>query len=163
MNKHLMALMVLALCAGQYAGAVAIGAGGGKKSVARMIDNSGGPVMFSDDKPWKVFEVKDTATAAQVVDESGVAPKQGMVKRVCLESAAAIPAASDSVIFWDTVTAADMATGGGSRRIMPPVMRVSGAEHCLEVNAMFTSGLGVKQGASVGSTYVYWRELGGNR
>ena len=160
--KTLMTLMVLAICAGQ-AFATAVNSGGGKKSVARMNDSSGYPIQFNDDKPWKVFEVKDTSTAAQLVDESSVAPKQGMVKRVCLESAAAIPAASDSVVFWDTVTAADIATSGAGRRIMPPVMRVSGVEKCLEVNALFTSGLGIKQGASVGSTYVYWRELGGYR
>jgi hypothetical protein len=161
--KMLLVLAVLAPFCAELALATAVNAGGGKKSVARMNDSSGYPISFNDDKPWKVFELKDTTTAAQVLDESGVAPKQGMVKRVCLESAPAIPSASDYAYLWDTVTAADMVITGAGRRIAPPIQRLSGVEKCVELNALFTSGLGIDQGTAVGSVYVYWRELGGYR
>ena len=155
--KTLMTLMVLALVAGS-ANATAVNAGGGKKSVARMQDSSGGPIMINDDKPWKVFEVMNTATAAQLVDENGVAPKQGMVKRVCVETGAATLA-----YIWDTVTAANIVSSGEGRRILPPVVSTTTAVVCVEVNALFTSGIGIKNSAATGSTYVYWRELGGYR
>ncbi len=163
MKKYLMSLMVLALCAG-YVGATAIGAGGGKKSVGRMNDSSGYPIQFNNDKPWKVFEVANTATAAQVVDEDGVAPKQGMLHKVCVESGTAAGDAflGQMAIVWDTVTAADMTVVGTGRRIIAPMSRATTA-WCLEINALFTSGLGIKNSSAVGSTYVYWRELGGYR
>ncbi len=157
------ALILAAALAGQMAHALNVNRGGGKKSVARMLDSSGNPISFNDDKPWKVFEVKDTTTPAQLTDEDGNALKQGMVRRICVESAPAIPTAADNAVFWDTVTAADMTVFGGGRRIAPPIQRLSGVEKCVEVNALFTSGLGIKNGAAVGSTYVYFRELGGYR
>lgn len=157
MKKYLMSLMVLAICAGQSFATGATGSGGGKKSVARMNDSSGYPIQFNDDKPWKVFEVNATATAAQLVDEGGVAPKQGMVHRVCVESGSAL------AIVWDTVTAADISASGSGRRILPPVLASAAAVVCVDINALFTSGIGVKNTTAVGSTYVYWRELGGYR
>lgn len=157
------ALILAATLAGQFVHATAVGDSGGKKPVGRTMDANGYPLSINDDKPWKVFELKDTTTAAQVVDEDGVAPKQGMVKRICVESAPAIPVPTDYTYLWDTITAADMAITGAGRRIAPPIQRLSGVEKCVEINALFTSGLAVDNGQAVGSTYVYWRELGGVR
>ena len=160
MKKALMLAAALALV---YGRAHATSISSSKKSVARMADSSGYPVMFNDDKPWKVFESANTTTPAQIVDEAGVAPKQGMVKRICLESAPAIPTADDNVILWDTSTAAAMDVSSTGRRIVPPLQRTSGVDRCVEINALFTVGLAVKNGKSEGSSYVYWRELGGYR
>ena len=161
--SKMFALILALTVVSQSAMASAVGASGGKKNVERMRDGSGNPVLFNDDKPWKVFEVKDTSTAAQLVDESSVAPKQGMIKRICLESAPVIPAAGDNVLIFDTATVADTSVTGAGRRIAPPIQRLSGVEKCVELNALFTAGVGVKNGTAVGGTYVYWRELGGSR
>ena len=165
MNKlsTMFALTLAALIAVQSVHATAVGDSGGKKTVGRTMDANGYPLAIDGDKAWKVFEVKDTTTAAQIVDEDGVAPKQGMIKRICVESAPAIPAANDYAFVWDTITAADMAITGAGRRVAPPVQRLSGVEKCVDIDALFTSGAAVKQGTAVGSTYVYWRELGGSR
>jgi hypothetical protein len=166
--KKILRLVGLVLALGAQAhsatnatGGNAVGASGGKKSVARMLDNSGNPIAFNDDKPWKVFSFEFQTAPAQLVDEAGIAPKQGLVKRICMESAPAIPAALDNAVVWDTAVAATMSLTGPGRRIAPPIQRLSGVEKCVEINAEFTSGLGVMQGVSGGSTYVYWRELGG--
>lgn len=161
--KMLTMLVVLALCVPQFAAAVSVSSGGGKKSVARMLDSSGGPLSFNDDKPWKVFEVNATASAVQVVDESGVAPKQGMVKRVCVETGSTLTSVMLAVVLWDTATAAGVTLGGAGYRIMPPLMRATLTVTCTEVNALFTSGVAVLHSSAIGSTYVYWRELGGYR
>ena len=158
----MLAALVLALC-GAQAHATAIGAGGGKKSVSRSLDQNGNPLQINDDKPWKVFESAYTTVPAQVVDEAGVAPVQGLVKRICLESSSAAIPASETAILWDTSVAANMTAAGTGRRIMPPLPRATGVVTCVEINAMFTSGLGVMNSATTGSTYVYWRELGGYR
>lgn len=145
-------------------GGNAVGAGGGKKAVSRMLDANGNPITFNDDKPWKVFAFEFQTAPAQLVDETNVAPKQGLIKRICLESAPATPvAASDWAIIWDTLTAANMTAGGPGRRLAPPIMRVSSLQSCVEINALFTSGVGVMQGQAAGSTYIYWRELGGSK
>ncbi len=128
-----------------------------KTGISRTNDPSGYPVLFNQDKPWKVFSLEYATAGAQVVDERGNAPKQGIVGRICLESAPAIAAASDWAILWDTGVAANMTASGTGRRIFPPVQRVSGVEHCVDVNSQFTSGLGLMQGASTGSSYVYWK------
>ena len=147
-----------------WATATAVGAGGGKKAVNRSLDASGNPVMFNDDKPWKVFEFAYQTAPAQLVDESAVAPKQGLVKRVCLESSvAAIATTSEIIVLWDTSTVAAMTMAGTGRRIAPPFPRASGTVACTEINAMFTSGLGVMSNVATGSAYIYWRELGGAR
>lgn len=157
------ALILAATLAGQFAQAVATGTGGGKKSVARMNDSSGNPVLFSDDKPWKVFEVAYTATAAQVVDEAGVAPKQGMIKRVCRETGTTGSAHLEYVLLWDTITASDIAYATTGRRLAPPLPRATLTVECTEINALFTAGAAIKNSSAAGSTYVYWRELGGSR
>lgn len=162
MKMILMVGLVLALGASAHAaGGVAVGAGGGKKAVSRMLDANGNPIVFNDDKPWKVFAFEFQTTPAQLVDEAGVAPKQGLIKRVCLESGPAVVAANDWAIVWDTLTASNMTAGGAGHRVAPPLVRVASATYCLEINAEFTSGAGVMQGLSAGSTYIYWRELGG--
>ncbi len=165
MKKILMLVgLVLALGVSAQAltaGGNAVGAGGGKKAVSRMLDANGNPITFNDDKPWKVFAFEYATTPAQLVDESGVAPKQGLVKRICLESAPALVGATDNVVVWDTLAVAGMTISGVGRRIAPPIMRLSSVEKCVEINAEFTSGIGVMQGVSTGSSYIYWRELGG--
>jgi hypothetical protein len=128
-----------------------------KTGIARTIDSSGNPVQFNQDKPWNVFALEYATAGAQVVDERGQAPKQGIVGRICLESAPAIAAASDWAILWDTAVASTMLATGTGRRIFPPVQRVSGIEHCVDVNVKFTTGLGLMAGATTGSTYVYWK------
>lgn len=161
--KKLKMILVLALCVPQVAQAVAIGANGGKKSVSRMNDASGNPVLFSDDKPWKVFEVFGTATIAQLVDESSVAPKQGMIKRVCVESGISASSIPNFALIFDSAVAADTSLVLGGRRLAPPLTVLSLTSQCWEINALFTSGAAVKNNTATGSTYVYWRELGGYR
>jgi hypothetical protein len=156
MKKTLM-IVGLILAAGGAAFAASGTPNASVKSYGRTLDASGYAVQIPSDKPWNVFAVEYSATAAQVVDARGNAPKQGLVGRICLESAPAIPSASDWAILWDTITAANMTATGTGRRIFPPVQRVSGVEHCVDVNAQFTSGLGLMQGATTGSTYVYWK------
>ena len=157
------ALILAAALVGQFAHAVATGTGGGKKSVAGMRDSSGYAVAFNDDKPWKVFEVAYTATAEQLVDEAGVAPKQGMIRRVCRETGTTGTAHLENVLLWDTITAADISFATTGRRLAPPLPRATLTAECTEINALFTAGVGIKNSSAVGSTYVYWRELGGYR
>lgn len=128
------------------------------KSFVRSIDSNGNAIAFTQDKPWNVFALEYATAGVQVVDAAGKAPKQGLVGRICLESAPAIAAASDWVILWDTAVAVgSMAATGTGRRIFPPVQRVSGVEHCVDVNTQFTTGLGIMAGATTGSAYVYWK------
>ncbi len=155
--KTILTMLVLALGVQAYAASGAPGTAGGVKPMARTMDANGNPVLFSQDKPWKVFALEYATAGVQVVDERGLAPKVGIIGRICLESAPAIPAAADWAIVWDTITAANMTASGTGRRIAPPFQRVSGVQACTEINAQFTSGLGIMQGAATGSTYVYWR------
>ena len=128
-----------------------------KSGYPRSVDGSGNPIQFNQDKPWNVFALEYATAGAQVVDERGLAPKVGLVGRICLESAPAIAATSDWAILWDTGVAANMTASGTGRRIFPPVQRVSGVEHCVAGNTRHTPGLGVMAGATTGSTYVYWK------
>ena len=153
-----MILMVLVLAIG----GAAFAASGNPNSVTksgypRSVDGSGNPFVISNDKPWNVFALEYATAGAQVVDDRGNAPKVGLVGRICLESAPAIAAANDWAILWDTGVAANMTANGTGRRIFPPVQRVSGVEHCVDVNARFTTGLGIMAGATTGSAYVYWK------
>ena len=157
------ALILAAALAGQFAQAVATGTGGGKKALFRTMDANNYPLAIDDDKAWKVFEVFNTATAAQIVDENGVAPKQGMIKKVCRETGTTGSAHLEYVLLWDTITAADMALATSGRRLAPPLPRATLTVECTDLNALFTAGAGVKNSSAVGSTYVYWRELGGSR
>ncbi len=172
--KTILVGLVLAMSAVAHANVAvtvgnAVGANGGKKQTARMIDASGYPIVFNDDKPWKVFSLEYQTGPAQLLDESGVAPKQGLIKRICMDSAPAIPLAADWAMVWDTSAGNASGIGPGAgvltagRRIAPTIQRVSGVEKCVELNVMFTSGLELLQGAATGSTYIYWRELGGSR
>ena len=128
-----------------------------KTGIVRTIDSSGNPVLFNQDKAWNVFAIEYQTTPVQVVDERGLAPKQGLISRICLESAPAIPLASDWAQVWDTGVAAGMSAAGTGHRIAPPFMRVSGVQACTDINAKFTSGLGIMQGAATGSSYIYWK------
>ena len=123
--KTILVGLVLALGVQSYAAPVAagnaVGAGGGKKQVARMLDNSGNPVVFNDDKPWKVFSIEYVTAPVQVVDEAGVAPKQGLVKRICVESGVAAGNVADWTVVWDTLAVAGMTGTGIGRRIAPPI------------------------------------------
>lgn len=133
-----------------------------RKTLSQTRDGSGYPLALESDRAWKVFEVKDTTTETQVVDESSVSPVAGVLRRVCVESAAAIPAATDWAVVWDSYT--ETGIGSANRRLLPPMFRLSAASWCSpELNAMFTRGLRVKNGSSVGGTYIYWRELGAAR
>lgn len=157
------ALILAASLIGQFAQAVATGTGGGKKQLGRSMDPNGYPLALSEDKAWKVFEVAYTATAAQIVDESGVAPKQGMIGKVCLETGTSGSAHLENVLLWDTITASDIAFATTGRRLSPPLPRATLTAECTTLNALFTAGAAVKNSSAVGSTYVYWRELGGSR
>ena len=143
-------------------GGAAFAASGTPQSVTktgngRTVDASGNPVLISNDKPWNVFSLEYATAGVQVVDERGLAPKQGLIGRICLESAPAIAAPNDWAILWDTGVAANMTANGTGRRLFPPVQRVSGVEHCVDVNVKFTTGIGLMDGATTGSTYVYWK------
>ena len=165
MKTILMVGLVLALGVQAYAAPVAagnaVGTGGGKKTVDRSLTLDGNPLQFNDDKPWKVFSIEYVTAPVLVVDEGGVAPKQGLVKRICVESGVAAGNNADWTVVWDTLAVAGMTGTGIGRRIAPPIGHNTNAVTCVEVNAMFTSGLAIMQGAATGSSYIYWRELGG--
>lgn len=160
LKNSMIAAVFLLLC-GQ-AHSAAIGARGGKKSVARMIDSSGYPIQFNDDKPWKVFE-STGVNPIRVVDESGVAPVQGMVRQICLSTAAT----SVYAVAYDSGTTGygTLSVTAAGARIAPPLVASATVTQCLQVNALFTSGLWVELSAAsgYGGVYVYWRELGGYR
>lgn len=133
-----------------------------RASLQATKDDSGYPVVIESDRAWKVFEIKDTTDETQVTDEDSKTPTTGVLHKVCLESAPAIPGASDWAIIWDSTTATGASTA--SRRLLPPIVRVSGAQYCTDViDAIFTRGLRGKNGVAVGGTYLYWRELGAKR
>lgn len=159
LTKVLFAAMFAVLC-GAQAHALAVGSRGGKKSVARMIDSSGGPITFNDDKPWKVFESTGIGQI-QLVDESGVAPKQGMIGKVCIGTA---PVTTWGVVYDSNTVTGTMSTATGLR-LFPPVPASTTLLQCFTVNALFTSGAVVEVSAAMAQNgfYVYWRELGGYR
>lgn len=150
--------VVLALC-GAQAHAIAVGSRGGKKSVARMGDSSGFPIGFNDDKPWKVY-VSTQSGAVQIVDESGVNPRQGMLYQVCLGTGAVTTwaVAHDS----NTITGLGQLTAG--TQLTPLFPASATLVQCQQFNAMFTSGLVIETSVALPTgALVYWRELGGYR
>ena len=134
-----------------------------KKSLIGTKDANGYPLALESDKGWRVFEVANTTTETQVSDENAVSAVAGILHKVCVESRPTDTAtATYYALVWDSAAA----TGGAAvtgRRLLPPIMRVSEAEHCVEVNAVFTLGLRVMNGVASGSTYLYWRGLGDSR
>ena len=157
--------LILSLYGVQAQAGTAVGARGGKKAVARMLDSSGGPIGFNDDKPWKVYESTSVGPFL-VVDESGVAPKQGMINRVCIGTA---PVSAWAVVY-DTNTIAGPDVTDAGIRISPLLIGSATATQCFTLNALFTSGAAVEISAGMvpvaglgGGVYVYWRELGGYR
>lgn len=171
MKRNLIVVAVLALLAAvspraQAAGA-AVGSRGGKKSVVRMNDANGNPVLFNADKPWKVFEASASGLS-QLVDESGVAPKQGMIHQVCIGTAAT----TGYAVVYDTNTASGaVALTTAGVKLHPALAYSTSLTQCFTFDAMFTSGAVVELGAAAvgngavpgGGAYVYWRELGGYR
>lgn len=159
LTKFLALLGVLALLAPQMVFAAAVT--GVRASLQGTKDDSGYAVELESDRPWKVFEVTVTGAPTQVTDEDGLTPTTGVLNRVCVESAPAALAATDWTIVWDSSAATPTSATG--RRLLPPIMRASQVEHCTEaVNLIFTRGLRVQTGG-VGSSYIYWRELGAKR
>jgi len=168
MKKILMLFgLVIALGAVKASAYSAQFLGAGKKANSRSVDANGNPLQINDDKPWKVFEVTDMSVPRLLTDEAGVAPKQGIIKRICVESAVGLSGVSDVAVVWDTAVAAGMTATATGRRLLPPIQRVTGVLSCVEINAQFTAGCGVIQSNSgntqTGSTFIYWRELGGFR
>ncbi len=160
MKKTLLIAMLLALC-GVQSHAAAVGSRGGKKSVVRMLDASGNPIVFNDDKPWKVFESTQPNTVL-LVDEAGVAPKQGMIRQICMSTAAT----TTFGVIYDSNTIAGLSIASSGVRLAPPLVGSTTLTQCLQVNALFTSGVVVESNAAAGPStgvYVYWRELGGFR
>lgn len=157
--KMILVGLVLALCGvSVHASGVAVSAGESTLAkITRTNDASGNPVLFNDDKPWKVFAFEYQTTPVQVVDGQGKAPKNGIIDRICLESAPAIPLTSDWVQVWDTNVAANMTAAGTGHRVAPPIVRLSGVQSCLDIRSEFKFGLGVMQGAATGSSYIYWK------
>ena len=154
-------LLSILLSSSVFANAAAIGSRGGKKQGFRIADPSGYPLADSDDKPWKVFETTQTGQF-QVTDESGVAPKSGMVRQVCISS---MPT-TEYMNVYDSNTVAGLSYGSLGVRLGPPFMGATAKAQCLQLNAEFTSGLVVEistqtNPGSWGSGYVYWRELDG--
>ena len=155
-------LLVALLVSSSIANAAAIGSRGGKKLGYGIRDYSGYPIMDSDDKPWKVFETTQTGQF-QILDEAGVAPKQGMVRQVCISS---VSATTEYVVVYDSNTATGENLTVPGIRLGPPFIGSTTKASCLQLNAQFNSGLVIEvstqtgTGAS-GSAYVYWRELGG--
>lgn len=157
MKKILSAAMFLLLC-GLQAHAAAVGSRGGKKQILRTLDASGNPLAFNDDKPWKIFE-STQANTVLLVDESGVAPKQGMIRQICLSTAATTAFG----VVYDSNTVSGLSIASSGVRIAPPIVASATLTQCIQVNALFTSGAVVEMNTGIpyGGFYVYWRELGG--
>lgn len=146
---------------------------GTRASLQRTLDANGNPIGIESDRPWKVFEVISSQSETQVTDEDGKTPTTGVLHKACLESGPAIVQNNDWLIIWDSSAATGTAALG--RRLLPPLMRASAAAstafgtqalRCTEVmDAIFTKGLRALQGQStgVGTSYIYWRDLGGRR
>lgn len=160
MKKTLIVAMLLALC-GVQVRAAAVSSAGGKKQVIRMNDANGNPILFDTDKPWKVFESTGVG-AVQIVDESGVAPKQGMVGRLLLSTGAV----SNYCVLADSNTTSGLTSVTTGKFLTAPFAYQTSLGQDLVIGALFTSGLVVINNANVsapGGCYVYWRELGGYR
>lgn len=157
--KNLIAAMFLVLCVGS-AHSAAVNARGGKKAIGRTADGNGYPITFNDDKPWKVFE-STTNGASLLLDENGVAPKQGMIRQVCISSGAA----STFAVVYDSNTTAGLSIASTGVKLIPQVNAITTGVTCVTPNALFTSGAVVETNGAVspGGVYVYWRELGGFR
>lgn len=155
--KTLIAVLFLGFLAAK-ASALSVSVGGGKiKSTSRSLDSSGNPVMFNDDKAWKVFELYGT-TEVQVTDESSIAPKNGILHKVCVIS-------GNPVVDWALVWDSSTQTGGisvANRRLLPPLSPASVASITCspDLNALFTSGLRGANSSASGIMYIYWRGLG---
>ncbi len=154
-------LIALLMFAVSISHSAAIGSRGGKKPVLGINDASGNDLLIDDEKPWKVFESTQTGRF-QVVDESGVAPKQGMVRQVCIST---VIATTEYVVAYDSNTTSGVNVNTQGIKLGPPFMGTTTKATCLQLNALFTSGLVIEvstqtgTGAS-GSGYVYWRDLG---
>ncbi len=154
-------LIALFLFVSSTSHSAAIGSRGGKKAVLGINDASGNDLLVDDDKPWKVFESTQIGRF-QVVDESGVSPKQGTVRQVCISS---VIATTEFIVAYDSNTTAGVNSTIPGIRLGPPFVGSTTKASCLQLNALFTSGLVIEvstqTGAgSSGSGYVYWRELG---
>ncbi len=109
-----------------------------------------------------MFESTDTGRV-QVVDENGVAPKQGMVRQICISSVTTTDA---YVVIYDSNTVAGNNVSTPNIKLGPQLQGATTKPLCLQLNVEFTSGLVIEistktsPGAS-GSGYVYWRELTG--
>lgn len=156
--KTLIAVVLALGLVGSKASALSVSVGGGKiKSASRSIDSSGNPVMFNDDKAWKVFELYGT-TEVQVTDESGAAPKNGILHKICVISGNPV---LDFALVWDTSSQ----TGGvgvANRRLLPPFYPLSVTQLTCsnDLNALFTAGLRGANSQASGMVYIYWRGLG---
>jgi len=160
--KNLMKLMALAMALLVPGEAFAAAVTSVRKSLNQTRDASGYPIAIDSDRPWKVFEVRDTIAETQVTDEDGKTPTGGVLHKVCVESAANFPLNTDWVLVWDS--AAATGTQASGRRLLPPITRASAADKCSDIiDAVFTRGLRVQHGSVNGASYIYWRELGAYR
>lgn len=162
MKKNLLiALGALLVFIGSSAHAAAVGSRGGKKSGIRRMDSSGNPVAFGDDVAWKVFESTGIGPTL-LVDEAGIAPKQGMINRVCIGTAAA----TNWYVVYDSNTVSGLGITSNGVRMSPALVGQTTLAQCFSMNALFTSGVVVDSNYAAsagGGIYVYWRELGGYR
>lgn len=168
--KNLITAVIL-LLAGSQSYAISVSVAGGKKPVARSLDNSGNPLAFSDDKSWKVFENAGNVCVGnncevQVTDESSVAPKQGILHKFCIESGL--------ITNWASVMDTSAQTGSGSasswaavtgRKLFPALYAATAVSmtnyNCSpDINAVFTAGLRVLNSDTAVRTYIYWRGFG---
>lgn len=160
--KILLAAVLAVLVGSGQAFALSSSVAGGRKSLVRSIDSNGNPLAIESDKGWKVFELIGT-TEVQVLDEASVAPKQGILNKVCIETGTG---GVDYALVWDTSSQ----TGGVNvvnRRLLPAfyAATATGATvptlNCTPVlNALFTAGLRGMNSAAGGRLYIYWRGLG---
>lgn len=160
-GKFLIVLALAAMAVNSYALSVSVA--GGKKDINRSKDASGNPLMFNDDKGWKVFANELATAEIQVTDESGVAPKQGILHKICVESGSA----AQWALVWDTsaITSAGTASAAAAvvnRKLFPAVFSQTSASYgCTpDINAVFTAGLRTINSDATVRTYIYWRGLG---
>ena len=162
-------LIVLALAAfAVNSHALSSSVAGGKKDFVRTRDASGNPLMADSDKPWKVFANESNTgvgnnSEVQVTDEIGVAPKQGILRRVCVESGS--PA--NWALVWDTSAQTSSGIPGvaatiTNRRLLPATFAATTTNYnCSpDINALFTAGLRTINSDTTVRTFIYWRGLG---
>lgn len=157
MKKILSAVMALVALAGLVY-AAAPGSAGGKKAQLVPVDGNGR--AWADKRPVHVWEILNSASASQVLDNDSSQPKTGILIKMCVSSGTAT---SEYAVAFDSNTTSGLSITTTGKRLMAPLHRATTSERCSdELNVEFTSGLVGLNSAATGGTYIYWKPNGGS-